>query len=122
MKSERGFSLIETLIGLALLGIIAVGFLVGLNTGSRATFAANKQATAESLVRSEIEYVKNCAYEDDASEYLVDPALSIPEGWTMPPPSVEPLHATDDGIQNVTVTAEHNGKTILSINIYKVDR
>jgi len=40
----------------------------------------------------------------------------------VPPPVVELVHATDDGIQNVTVTAEHNGKTILSVQLYKVDR
>jgi len=58
MKSERGFALIETLVALALLGIIAVAFLSGLATTSQAGFIANEQATAESLVRSEAEYVR----------------------------------------------------------------
>lgn len=122
MKSEQGFSLLETVIALGLLGLIAAGFLGALTTGTKATFTSNERATAESLVRSEIEYVKNYDYQQFASEYAVDPALTMPGGWTMPPPAVEPVHATDDGIQNVTVTVERDGKVILSTNIYKVDR
>ena len=122
MKSEQGFSLLETVIALGLLGIIAVCFLGSQATATKATFISNELATAESLVRSEIEYVKNSAYQQFASEYAVDPALSMPGGWTMSPPAVEPVHASDDGIQNVTVTVERNGEVILSINIYKVDK
>ncbi len=122
MKSERGFALIETLVALALLGIIAVAFLSGLATTSQAGFIANEQATAESLVRSEAEYVKNCTYQYSATQYPVDPSLTIPDSWTVPPPTVDLVHATDDGIQEVTVTAERNGEEILSIKIYKTDR
>ena len=120
--NETGVALIETLVALAILGLIAVAFLSGLATVTKATFIADERATAESLVRSEVEYVKNCAYQYLASEYPVDPALTIPEGWAVPPPVVELVHATDDGIQKVTVTAEHNGETIISIEIHKVDR
>ena len=122
MKSEKGFALIETLVALALLGVIAVAFLSSVATTSKAGSIANKQAIAESLVRSEAEYVKNCAYQYSASEYPVDPSLTVPASWTVPPPAVGLVHATDDGIQEVTVTAEHNGEEVLSLKIYKVDR
>ena len=120
--SELGTTLIETTVALAILGVIAVAFLSGLATATKATVIADEQATAESLVRSEIEYVKNYAYQYDTSEYPVDPALTIPVGWSVPSPVVELVHATDDGIQKVTVTAERNGETILSVEVYKVDR
>ena len=119
---ELGATLIETMVALTVLSIVAVTFLSGLYTATKASIVADEQATAESLVRSQTEYIKNCAYQYDASEYLVDPALTIPGGWAIPPPVVEPVHATDDGIQKVTVMAEHNGDAILSIGIYKVDR
>ena len=122
MKSELGYSLIETLVALAILGIVAAIFLSGMATTTKANIITDKKATAESLVFSEIEYVKNYEYQYDASEYPVDPALAIPEGWAVPQPAVELLHATDDGIQKVTVTAQHDGEAVLSVDVYKVDR
>ena len=122
MKSDSGFTLIETLIALAILGVVAVAILSGLTVATKATVIMDEQAIAESLVKSEIEYVKTCPYEYSVSEYPVDTALTIPTDWSMAPPSVVPVHATDDGIQMVTVAAEHNGRTMLSVNIYKVDR
>lgn len=122
MKGEKGFTIIETLVALALLGIIAVVLLSGVATASKASSIANERAIAESLVHSEAEYVKSCAYQDSASEYPVDPSLTVPDSWTVPPPVVGLVHATDDGIQEVTVTAEHNGEEVLSLKIYKVDR
>lgn len=122
MKGEKGFTIIETLVALALLGIIAVAFLSGVATASKASSIANERAIAESLVRSEAEYVKSCAYQDSASEYPVDPSLTVPDSWIVPPPVVGLVHATDDGIQEVTVTAEHNGEEVLSLKIYKVYR
>ena len=120
--SQSGMTLIETLVALAILGLVAATFLYGLATASKATIIANEQTIAESLVRSEIEYVKNCDYQYLASEYPIAPALTLPEGWVVPPPVVELVHATDDGIQKVTVTAEYNGETIFSVVVYKVDR
>ncbi len=61
---EAGVSLIETVIALARLGLISAALLSGLATGSKGTVIADEQATAESLVRSELEYVKNQAYID----------------------------------------------------------
>ena len=122
MKSQKGISLIETLVALGIFGLVAVTFLSGMATVTQGNVIASERATAESLVRSEIEYVKQCAYQYDASEYPIDSTLTIPQGWSLTPPAVEPVHATDDGIQKITITAEHNGKSVLSIEIYKADR
>ena len=122
MNSEKGFALIETLVALALLGIIAAGILSGAATGVKATVITDDQAIAQSLVCSEIEYVKNYPYQYSVSTYPVDPTLTVPEGWVVPPPVVGPVHATDDGVQSVNVTAERNGEVKFSLEMYKVDR
>ena len=121
-EKEKGVTLIETLVALAILGVAAVTFLSGLATVTKATVVTDEQAIAESLVRAEAEYVKSYPYQYEATEYPVDPGLTTPSGWTVPPPVVELVHATDDGVQKVTVTAEHNGDALLSLEIYKVDR
>lgn len=122
MRNEEGFALIEASLSIALLGIIGVCFLSAITTGTNASFITDEKATAQSLVRSEIEYVKNYPYDYFTSEYPVDPSITIPAGWSIPTPSVGALHATDDGIQSVNVTAEHNGETILLVEVYKIDR
>ena len=122
MKDERGFSLLETLVALAILGVAAAVFLSSLATTSKATIINEEQTLAESLVRSQVEYVKSCTYQPGTSEYDVNPALTVPVNRSVPPPAVAPLHGSDDGIQIVTVSALRNGETILSVETYKVDR
>ena len=120
--SEKGISTLEVLLAIVILGVVAIAFLSSIGTATQATVITREQAVAESLVRSEAEYVKGCGYQYDASEYPVDPTLTIPEGWTVPPPAVVPVHGSDDGIQEVTVSAQCNEETVLSIVIYKVAR
>ena len=122
MINEKGFSFIETIVALAVLGLVAVTFLSGLFTTSKATIITKERAVAESLARSELEYIRNCTYQYDTNEYEVNPMLDIPKGWGMAPPVVELVHETDDGIQKVTVSVERNGETILSLFTYKADR
>jgi type II secretory pathway pseudopilin PulG len=119
--SEKGISSIEVLLGIVILGLVGVSFLGGIGTGTKATVITREQSIAESLVRSEAEYVKGCIYQYDASDYPVDPTLTIPVEWAVST-YVEPVHISDDGLQEVTVSAEHQGEAILSIVIYKVAR
>lgn len=64
IKNERGMTLIEVLIALAILGLVAVAFLSGLTTASRALLIADERTTAESLARSQMEYVKSQGYQE----------------------------------------------------------
>ena len=120
--NQKGFALIETIVALAILGTAALAVLSGLATSSKATIINERRATAESLVRSEIEYVKNCAYQVSAIQYPADPSLTIPTGWSVPQPGVQPVHATDDGLQQVTVSASFQGNPVLSLTVYKANR
>jgi len=122
MINEKGFALLETIVAIAFLGFVAVAFLGGLGTSTKATMTMGERAIAETLARSELEYVRNCTYQYDTEEYEVNPMLSIPESWNITSPVVEPVHETDDGLQKVTVSVEHNGKTVLSLFTYKADR
>ncbi len=121
--SESGVTLIETLIALALLGIIAVTFLSGLATTSKAAFTTDERATAESLARSQMEWVKNVDYVYSATEYSPAP---VPGGKDYINYSAiivaQPLHNPDDGIQKITITVERSDKVVITLDGYKVDR
>ena len=60
--NSRGFSMLEVVIAIALLGIIAVSVLSSLQTAALALISADRRATSESLARSQMEYVKQQDY------------------------------------------------------------
>ena len=123
MNSEKGFAFIETVVALALLGIIAVAFLSGLATSSKATVIANDEITALSLAQTQIEWVKKADYIYDATGYSAAPIPSGQEyiGYSVQIDS-EPLNNPDDGIQKITVTVKHWGEDALQLDVYKVDK
>ena len=120
---ESGITLIETVVALAILGAIAVIFLSGLATASKAAFITDEQATAESLAQSQMEWVKNASYVYSATEYSPAP---VPGGKDYINYSatinVEPLHDSDDGIQKIIVTVKRSDKEVIKLEGYKVDR
>ncbi|UCD53824.1 MAG: type II secretion system protein [Dehalococcoidia bacterium] len=131
--NEAGFSLVETLVALAILGSIAVVFLSGLATAAKATFIADERATAESITRSQIEYVQSQDYIDysvlDHEEYEelaldVDSVYSIElTAAPIDPDTGQPLPSDqDDGMQKITVTVQRGEKSVLTVEDYKVDR
>jgi len=135
--SEAGLSLVETLVALAILGSIAVVFLSGLATAAKATFIADKRATAESITRSQIEYVQSQGYinyadpHDVYEEIELDPGLGYSIDFAAAP--IDPdtglsygqtggIFEQDQGIQKITVTVNRDDKSVLTIEDYKVDR
>jgi len=131
-NGEAGQTLIGTIMAVAILGIVAVIFLSGLATASKATFITDEKATAESLVRSQMEYVKSQDYINFAEPDHGDYGLIItPDGYSVELMSVpidpytgEPLAGPDEdnGLQKITITIKHNDESVLTIDGYKVDR
>ncbi len=121
IRCESGTTLMETVVALAVLGIIAVAFLGGVVTTSRAAFTVDERATAESLARSQMEWAKSASY--NATGYSPAP---IPSGKDYINYSanitVEPLPGTDDNIRKITVTVKHSDKQVFTLEGYKVNR
>lgn len=126
MKNERGFTLIGVVIAVAILGVIAAGFLGGLAGASRALFTADERTTANNLAESQMEDVKNQDYDDtnDPPQYAL--LSDIPDGYGIEV-AAERLDPEgdgfddDDGIQKITVTIEHHGREIMILEDYKVN-
>jgi prepilin-type N-terminal cleavage/methylation domain-containing protein len=59
---SRGFTLIEVVIAMMLLGIIGVAILGALSYASTVLITVDRRATAESLAKTQMEYVKSQNY------------------------------------------------------------
>jgi len=84
--SSRGFTLLEILIAIALIGIVAVAILGALSTSSKVLIIADERTTAESLARRQIEYVKSQDYsttESVLNEPVYQEIGGIPEGYSI---------------------------------------
>jgi len=147
MKNEKGFSLIEVVIALLLLGIIGVALLGGLATASMALFIADERATAESLARSQMEYIKSQNYSiadpEGEATYIKINDSQIPEGytiyslnrsnavvqdivgvaWNLDPERgpVGPLE-NDTGFQLIRLVIKHADKEVMTLEGAKVKR
>ncbi len=120
---ESGMSFLETLVALALLGIISVVFLSGLATTIKANVVADERTTAESLARSQMEWAKQADYVYDTAGYS-PAAIPDDEDYSGYAATItaEPLHNPDEGIQKITVTVTRNEEELHTLESYKVDR
>lgn len=115
MKSEKGFSLLEVMLAIALLGVIIAALMSALSTGSIAVFVADERATAESLAKSQMEYIRNQNYDasNDPPAYakltVIPPSYDISVAAERLDPK-EDGTSTDDGLQKITVTVQHLDK------------
>jgi prepilin-type N-terminal cleavage/methylation domain-containing protein len=127
LKKEKGFTLIEVVLSLALMSIVAVGFLGALGTGSRGITIADEQATAESLARTQLEYVRSQPYDadNDPPVYLI--ISDIPDGYAIELNNIWLDNKgdgddTDDGIQSITVVVQHHGVAVFELEDYRTLR
>ena len=114
--SSRGFTLVEIVIAIALIGVIAVAILSSLSYASTVLIIADRRATAESLARSQMEDVKNQPYIDYSEPAHGDyDLITILDGeeYELLPVIVEPL-PLQDGLQQITVIVSYD---ILRYNI-----
>jgi prepilin-type N-terminal cleavage/methylation domain-containing protein len=146
--SSKGLTLIEVLIALTIFSIIAVAFLSGLATSYHALIIADERTTAESLTRSELEYIKSTPYSNlnltDGFSYQIPVPPGPPPPWDpdhnldsqfanysvnvtgvpIDPDTHEPLGPgeLDQGLQQITVKVSHGAKLVLTTVDYKVKR
>lgn len=127
-NSQKGFLLIEILVGLALMGIIAVGFTNGLSTTFKGVTVSQERVTAESLAKSQIEYIKVQDY-IPVAEYdpvtncyeLIDiPADLVAAGYTVEINSPEAIISDVIELQRITIAIKRNARGKLIISVYRV--
>ncbi len=128
-NGERGLTLIEILVALGILAAVAVVFLVGMATSSKAVMVSQERVTVDSLAKSQMESIKSWEYDDDNNppQYQSAKLTDIPTGYdiTITAARLDPKGNgtdNDDGLQEITVTVTHGGETVFTLVGYKVNR
>ncbi len=127
-RDQGGLGLVESLMAVAILGVAVVAFIMALSAGAVAVREGNQQVVAQSLARTQMEYVKGYSYIKN------DPYN--PETIVYPPPvdmdmgdynisvKIDYVPETDDDtdIQKIEVTISIGNDPILTVEDYKVNR
>ena len=119
VRGERGFSLVENLISVAMVALIVAAFLTLLNTGFETADLSDARVTAQNLVRVELEHIRSQTYfEPPTSTYLIPPG-SDPGAYAVPPPGVTLPSGFD---MTVSITQYCDGATCYPIGeIQQID-
>lgn len=118
-KDETGLALVESLITIAVIGVALVAFVVAMSTGALAVSESDQEVTAQSLARTQMEYIKGYPYDPVATTY---PVIDTTDNYSISVAVTSVPDADDDNIQKVTATISRDAKTLLIIEDYKVKR
>ena len=115
IRSEKGITLIETIVAMALLGIIGVSFLSGLATTSTARTTADEQVSAKALAESIIVDIKKGPYTANYTPTIPDEFAGYTANVTIENPK-------NDHLKEITVTISHHNHDVLKLQTCKVKR
>jgi prepilin-type N-terminal cleavage/methylation domain-containing protein len=114
-QGENGFSLMEMLVAVAIIGIAITVFITALSTGSLSVSALNVGTIAQDLAQRQIEQIKSATYDSTGASYTL---VTAPSGYTIGLAVNSALYA-DNKIQKLTVTISHNAQQVLVVEDYK---
>lgn len=115
VQDQRGLSLAEAVVAVAIVGVAVVEFVSALSAGSIAVREGDQEAIAQRLARTQLEYIKSCPYDTSYS------TIDEPEGYVIYV-GVNATPDSDADIQKITVNISRDGEQILTVETYKVNR
>jgi prepilin-type N-terminal cleavage/methylation domain-containing protein len=118
--TQRGMSLLEVLVALALLGIISVLFLGSAANSARARFQADERTSAKMLAESVIETVKKADYSSNYTAAVN--AATAPDEYQGYSVNLTAAYLESPDIQKITVDIFHGGLKVLTLENLKVNR
>jgi prepilin-type N-terminal cleavage/methylation domain-containing protein len=127
MKNQAGFSLIEILLAVALMGILGTAVPSALSGANRATITTNQNVTAESLARSQLDYIQNQPYDSENTTPVYAVIPNLPATYSIVTPMAQRLDPfgdgtdNDDGLQQITVSVERYDSIVFTLVDFKVN-
>jgi len=118
LQDEKGLTLIESIITIAVIGVVLVAFAVAMSTGALAVSESDQEVTVQGLARTQMEYIKGYPYDPFAITY---PAVETTDNYSITI-AVTSVPGTDENIQKVTATISRDAEALLFIEDYKVKR
>ena len=130
LRNEQGFTLIEVVIAVVLLGLITAALANGLITASKVLLHNDSWQTAKNLAETQIEYIKNQPFAQayDTSYHAGPPAtgIQLPAGYAasnivhMGTESTYFSPVRDNGIEMIIVTVTGPANISYTLVDYKV--
>ena len=129
LNDEEGTTLVEELVTVAIIGIGIVILVAMITTGVVGVRQVDDRVLAESLARSQLEIIKDAAYQADPVSVPYPAVAPIPnysvavgiEYWNAIT-STFTSAVRNDGLQKITVTVSSAGTPLVQTAEYKVDR
>lgn len=125
---QCGISLAETLVAMAVLSLVAAVMLSGVYAIVKSNEVAREAISAESLARSELEYVQAKGYNAAPWSYTLPGTpptwdashTSLPSGYSNYTVTVSAISLgySPDTIQKVTATVSYGGNQVMNISTY----
>jgi prepilin-type N-terminal cleavage/methylation domain-containing protein len=120
--NQKGFSLIEVLIALAVTTCVSVSFLIGLTTSSRAALKTDNMDTGRAIAQSQMEYVKQQDFQSSGDYQVNTDLMNQYPGYTVSIPTASTAPQRDGFIQNIIVIVSSGGREVSRLEDYKVKR
>lgn len=114
-RDELGFSLIETVIALALIAILSAGFLTSMSTASKSLIHTDLQETAKNIAESQLETIKKGSF---ALTYNAAPLAAAYSGYSVSI-AVASVPSAPVTLQKITITVSYQGQQVTQIEGYK---
>ena len=115
---EGGFTLVETLVAVAVMGTAIVALLSALSTGSIAVTIVEEKVTASGVARSQLEYTQSLSFQVAPTTYAT---ITTPEGYSVTADAF-PVDGADSDIQEIAITVYHHVEEVLVVQGYKMNR
>jgi prepilin-type N-terminal cleavage/methylation domain-containing protein len=116
-KSESGFTMIELVIAILLLGLISTMIIGAVNISSSSTRSVSTAQDSRSIAELQMEYIKRQNY-NNVSYNVPAPAIaSYPDYSVVLPITPENINGRDGNIQKITVTVIYKSPGLAGIAI-----